>query len=142
MDIATLVVDLVIVLWFLAVILATVRAWQARRPRLAPLSSEAHNQFMRSWHRITTGFVDAPRQAVHEADALVLSLLRARGWSGQNDRLPKAIRDARQYLGRESTDETEALRQAMLRYQSIFKQSMGRRPIAADQHDIRRREMA
>ena len=41
MDIVTLFVDLLIALWFLAVIVAIVRAWQARVPRLAPLSPEA-----------------------------------------------------------------------------------------------------
>lgn len=142
MDIATLVVDLVIALWFLAVILAIARAWQARMPRLAPLSPEAHNQFERSWHRITTRFVDAPREAVQEADSLVLSLLRARGWSLQNDELPKAIREARRHLARRSTEETEALRQAMLDYRSIFMESMGRRTPGADQQRMRRREMA
>ena len=69
-----------ITLWFLAVIVAIARAWQAREPRATPLSPEARNQF--------------------------------------------------------------ALRQAMLRYRSIFTQSIGRRPPEPDAPEARRREMA
>ena len=78
MDIVALFVDLLIALWFLAVIVAIARGWLARLPRPAPLSPEARNQFVNSWHRITAGFIDAPREAAQEADALVLSLLRKR----------------------------------------------------------------
>jgi hypothetical protein len=142
MDIAALLVDLVIALWFLAVIVAILRAWQARVPPLAPLSPEARNRFFNSWHRITAGFIDAPREAVQQADALVLSLLRERGRPVNDDQLPKPIRDARQCLAREGANGTEALRQAMIHYRLIFTRSIGRRPPELDRQDVRRREMA
>jgi hypothetical protein len=142
MDPVTLIIDIVIALWFLAVIVAIVRAWQARAPRLAPLSPEARNQFVSSWHRITAGFVDAPRESVRQADALVLSLLRERGRPVRQDRLPKPIEEARNNLARDRGDETEALRQAMLSYRSIFTRSIGRRPAEPEPQDVRRREMA
>ena len=142
MDIVTLLVDLLIALWFLAVIVAIVRAWQARVPRLAPLSPEARNQFVNSWHRITAGFVDAPREAVQQADALVLSLLHERGRPVQHDQFPKPIQEARRCIASERTNGTEAMRQAMLHYRSIFTQSIGSRQPEPDRQDIRRREMA
>ena len=142
MDVITLLVDLMIALWFLAVIVAIARAWQAREPRAIPLSPEARNQFVNSWHRITAGFVDAPREAVQQADALVLSLLYERGRPAHQDRFPKPIREARRWISRERTHGTEALRQAMLRYRSIFTQSIGRRPPEPDAPEARRREMA
>ena len=79
MDVVAVLVDLLVALWFLAVIVAIARAWQARLPRPAPLSPDARNQFVNSWHRITAGFIDAPREAVQQADALVLSLLARYG---------------------------------------------------------------
>jgi hypothetical protein len=142
MDIVAVLVDLLIALWFLAVIVAIARAWQARLPRPTPLSPEARNQFVNSWHRITAGFIDAPREAVQQADVLVLSLLREQGRPVQHDQFPKPIREARRWIASENTSGTEALRQAMLHYRSIFTQSIGRRPPELDRHDNRRREMA
>lgn len=142
MDPVTLLVDLLIAFWFLAVIVAIVRAWHARVPGLAPLSPEVRTQFVSSWHRITAGFVDAPREAVQQADALVLSLLRERGRPVQHDRVPKPIQEARQSLARERSDGTEALRQAMIHYRSIFTRSIGGRPPEPERQDGRRREMA
>lgn len=140
MDMVTLLVDLVIALWILAVIAAIVRAWQAREPRLARLAPEDRTQFVAAWQRITNRFVDAPREAVQEADVLVLSLLGKRGHSLRQDRLPKPVKEARHWLARESSIGTEALRQAMLRYRAAFVQIIGRRPQEPVQD--RRREMA
>ena len=142
MDIVSLLVDLLIAVWFVTVIVAIARAWQARAPRPAPLSPEARNQFVNSWHRITAEFIDAPREAVRQADALVLSLLRERGRPVQHDEFPKPIREARRWIARESSNGTEALRQAMLNYRSIFTQSIGSRPPEPDRQEIRRRELA
>lgn len=142
MDMLTLLVDVAAGMWLLALIMGIVRAWQARTPRLAPLSLEARDRFVSSWHRIAVGFVDAPREAVQQADALVLSLLRERGWPAHQEKVPKPIRQARQWLARENSNGTEALRQAMLHYRSIFTRSIGRRPTAPDGQETRRREMA
>ena len=141
MDIGALLVDLLILVWFLAVIAGIVRAFQARVPRLTPISVEARNEFVNSWHRITAGFVDAPQEAVQQADSLVLSLLRQRGRPVQQDQVPKPIRHARRWVAAESTNGTDALRQAMLHYRSIFVKTIGRRP-AEDRQEVRRREMA
>lgn len=142
MDFVTFVIDLVIVAWFVAVIVAIVRAWQARSPRLVPLSLESRNRFVTSWYRITAGFVDAPREAVQQADALVLLLLRERGQPVHHERVPKPIKEARRWMSRENSSGTEALRQAMLHYRSIFTRSIGRRPVETEPQETKRREMA
>ena len=130
MDLVTTLVDLVLVLCVVAVIVAIARAWRARQPRLAPLSPESHSQFVTAWRRIAGRFVQAPRDAAEEADALVLTLLRERGRPVRHDRPPRAVKEARQMLAREGTTGTEALRQAMLRYRAIFDRTIGPRETA------------
>jgi hypothetical protein len=140
MDIGTFLVYAVIGLWLLAVIVATARVWRARLPRLISLSPEHQQRFLLSWERIASRFVEAPREAAHEADALVLSLLVERGHPVERDRLPSRVRDARRWLELEGKDGTEALRQAMLHYEIVFNRMIGRgtREMASEN----RREMA
>jgi hypothetical protein len=140
MDLAIFLVYAVIGLWLLAVIVAAVRVWRARLPRLMPLSPELQQRFMHSWERITSRFVEAPREAAHEADALVLSLLIERGQPVERDRLPARIRDARRWLELEGKDGTEALRQAMLHYEIVFNRMTGGR--TREKATEKRREMA
>jgi len=67
------------------------------------------------WGGIQTGFVDEPRHAVEEADALVKEVM---------NRLTEQFSDERMRLEREweKSDKisTEDLRQAMHRYRSFF----------------------
>jgi hypothetical protein len=140
MEIATFLIDAVIGLWLMAVIVSIVRVWRARSPRLVPLSPQVRDRFVLSWERIASRFVHAPRAAAHEADALVLSLLLERGHPFQSGRLPRRIQDARRWLAREGKDGTEALRQAMLQYQIVFKRVIGGRP--QENATESRREMA
>jgi hypothetical protein len=67
------------------------------------------------WSGIQTGFVDEPRRAVEEADALVSEL---------TTRLAQSFADERKHLeerwGRAENVSTEDLRQAMRRYRSFF----------------------
>jgi hypothetical protein len=140
MDLATFLIDAVIALWILAVVVAAVRMWRARSPRLAPLSPQVHDRFVLSWERIASRFVHAPKEAAHEADALVMSLLLERGHPVQGGRLPSRIQDARDWLAREGKDGTEALRQAMLNYQMVFNRMIGARP--PEKETENKREMA
>lgn len=140
MDVVTVLVDVVIGLWILAVIVGIVRAWRVWGPRLVQLQPEAQNRFTRAWGRISTKFLDAPREAAQEADVLLLSLLRERGHSLQESRLPTHIQDARRWVSLESVEGTEALRQAMRHYEVAFKRMLGPRPRAETQE--RRRELA
>jgi hypothetical protein len=67
------------------------------------------------WSGIQTGFVDEPRRAVSEADALVSEL---------TTRLTQSFADERRQLeerwGKAENVSTEDLRQAMRRYRSFF----------------------
>lgn len=67
------------------------------------------------WREIQAGFVDEPRQAVQEADALVADLMQ---------RLARALANERAQLeSRWSGDgevSTEDLRQGLRRYRSLF----------------------
>ena len=128
MDTATVVVDAVIGLWIVAVIVAVARAWQVRTPRLAPLPEDAVNRFRHAWDEIAARFVAEPKQAVNEADALVMSLLRERGHPLDHERLPGQMREARRkrIKGLEP-DGTEALRQSILHYRAVFQQMISSR---------------
>jgi hypothetical protein len=67
------------------------------------------------WGAIQTGFVDEPRRAVEEADALVAEVVKrlAEGFSGERQRLEADWE-------RNDQVSTEDLRQAMRRYRSFF----------------------
>jgi hypothetical protein len=82
----------------------------------APLFAAGDAEAYRTqWSAIQTGFVDEPRKAVSEADALVAAVMK---------RLAEIFADERQQLEArwERTDNvsTEELRQAMQRYRSFF----------------------
>lgn len=70
---------------------------------------------MRRWREIQVGFVDEPRQAVQEADALVADLMQRLARTFANER---AQLEARCSGGDEVS--TEDLRQGLRRYRSLF----------------------
>ena len=131
MDPIRLLVDIVIALWFGAVLVGIARAWNARPPRLQPISTEALNRFDLAWDRIASEFVRSPNEATREAEDLVYNLLSARGHPTGREHLPDSVHEARRWIARERDDGTEALRQAMLHYHRVFADVMGRRPRAA-----------
>ena len=67
------------------------------------------------WGAIQTGFVDEPRRAVEEADALVAEVVKrlAEGFAGERQKLEGEWEKNEQV-------STEDLRQAMRRYRSFF----------------------
>lgn len=128
MDPLTLLVRVLVVLWFGAVAVGIVRAWLARAPRLTPISTQAHDRFSIAWNRIASGFVHSPAEATRQAEDLVYNMLVARGHPTASDRLPESMHEARRWIAREGNDGTEALRQAMMLYRRAFEQVIGRRP--------------
>ena len=52
MDVVTLIVDAVIVLWVVAVVVGIARAIKARPAHLAPLPEQTRNRFELGWERI------------------------------------------------------------------------------------------
>jgi hypothetical protein len=73
-------------------------------------------EFRSRWDGIQSGFVDEPRQAVEQADALVADVV---------DRLTAGFSDARSRLEEQWAQgedaSTEELRVALTRYRSFFK---------------------
>jgi hypothetical protein len=140
MDAQTMVVAGAVAL-VVIVLLLLIRAGGARRrtPRMHPLSPEARERYISDWDDVEAKFVDAPEQAVREAEALVMSVLRERGHPLTERDQPSEMRRARK-LSHTSRDKTEALRLAMLQYRGIMERMMGS-PEAA-RSDVGRREIA
>lgn len=144
MDVVTLIVDVVIMLWVGAVVIGVVRALNQRTPRLAPLPDEVGRRFELGWERIAARFVYEPQWAVGEADSLVMSLLSARGHPLDHSRLPREMQQARHDAaaaanGR-TNDRTEAMRQVLLQYRTVLERMLGPRPRQTERPA--RREMA
>jgi hypothetical protein len=76
---------------------------------------EEANNFHKRWTDIQTGFVDEPRRAVEQADALVAEVIK---------RLASSFAEARAELegqwGRGDNVSTEDLRVALQRYRAFF----------------------
>jgi hypothetical protein len=73
------------------------------------------NEFNVRWSEVQTGFVDEPRRAVQQADALVSDIIKriADSFSGERAQLE-------QQWDRGGDVSTEELRQALQRYRSLF----------------------
>jgi hypothetical protein len=73
------------------------------------------NEFNTRWTDVQTGFVDEPRRAVQQADALVSDVIKriADSFSGERAQLE-------QQWDRGADVSTEELRQALQRYRSFF----------------------
>ena len=130
MDPLRLLVDILVVLWFGAVLVGIARAWNARPRRLRPISAQTYDRFTLAWNRVATEFVHAPAEATQGAEDLVYTLLSERGHPTGRSHLPASMQEARQWINREKQDGTEALRQAMLHYRKVFSDVIGRRPQA------------
>ena len=140
MDTGTLVTILVVAL-VVVVLLFLIRAAGVgrRRPRLRALPAESRDRYVSEWDEIETKFVDSPEQAVREAEALVMSVLRERGHPLTERDLPQEVQRAHK-LGYSSRDRTEGMRQALLHYRAVVERMVG--PEDEARRDQRRREMA
>jgi hypothetical protein len=125
MDTGTLVTILVVAL-VIVVLLFLVRAAGIgrRRPQLRPLPAEMRDRYAHEWDEIEAKFVDSPEQAVREAEALVMTVLRERGHPLMERELPSEVQKAHK-LGFSSRDKTEGMRQAMLQYRSLMERMVG-----------------
>ena len=73
-----------------------------------------HERFVARWQEIQAGFVDEPRRAVQDADALVVDMM---------DRLARMLaseRDQLESAGETGKVTTEDLRQGLRRYRTLF----------------------
>jgi hypothetical protein len=112
----------------------TEREKRHRSLDIRELEPAEREQFEDSWTDIQRGFVDDPVQAVHRADALVVDIMRARGYpvddfdrraediSVEHPKVVQHYRDAR--ATRVATDEgavdTERQRQAVTSYRALI----------------------
>lgn len=99
-----------------------------------PLEPQARDAFAEQWRRTQLTFVDAPQQAVHEADVLVAQVMAERGYPvAEFDQRARDVsvdhpvvvgeyRTAHEIAGRSDRGEatTEELRSAMVHYRALF----------------------
>lgn len=113
---------------------------------ISPLSPAARDRYAEDWQKVQGEFVDHPEDAVHEADLLVASLMRERGYP--TDDLAQKLKDLSVEHGRtvehyraahdvnerslQHSATTEQLRGAMVHYRALFDEllSDGGRPQA------------
>jgi hypothetical protein len=102
--------------------------------KIRPLSPEAGGRYREQWASVQEQFVDAPAQAVTEADRLVIVVMGERGYptegyeqqvddlSVEHGATVERYRAAHDISGRAETNEasTEDLRQAMVHYRTLF----------------------
>lgn len=120
------VIDVVILLVLVAIAVSVARAWRVRPVRPNPLPAETRSRYAAAWERIEKRFVDAPEEAVREADSLLTVMLGEQGHPVAGDRLPGRLRAARREFARgRRRHRTEDLRRALLDYRTVFVQMIG-----------------
>jgi hypothetical protein len=114
---------------------------EARRRRredldIRPLSPEARERYARSWRDAQARFVDAPAEAIRQADALTMEVMRERGYPVDDfDQRsadisvdhPDVVENYRAAHGISMASEhgkasTEDLRQGMVHYRALFEE--------------------
>jgi hypothetical protein len=139
MDQTALVVIGLAVLVIVLVLMFGGRGRRRVRPGdLVALSDESRSRYIMEWDRIEARFVDAPEEAVREADSVVMSVMRERRHPLEERSLPKEVRVARRDATMGRGDKTEGMRRAMLQYRSVMERMAGARSKERDG----RREMA
>ena len=136
MDTTTLVIIGLAVLVIVLILLFS-RGGRSRHVDLQPLSNESRDRYLTEWGRIEMRFVDAPEEAVREADAIVMSVLRERRHPLETRKLPDDVQAARKDASMERGDRTEGMRRAMLRYRAVMEKM-----VPAPREERSRREMA
>ena len=139
MDNTTLVIGIVLALSLILMLLAWgARARSAAKPALKALEPEARVRYATAWERIEAHFIDAPEEAVREADALALALLGERSHPLEDNRLPSEMRRARRAAAGKEGRGTEGRRKAMLRYRAVIEEMAGSRGVREQVREERR----
>jgi hypothetical protein len=125
---------------------AELAARAERRDRLdiRPLAPAARERYLEEWRRVQARFVDDPVGAVREADSLIQSVMRERGYpvedfeqraadvSVDHPHVVESYRAGHRLAG---SEDTEDQRQAMVHLRSLFEELVeepGDRPLARD----------
>ena len=110
------------------------RALRRERLQIVPLDPAARDRHVAAWHQTQARFVDEPAEAVREADRLITSVMRDRGYPIDDFEQraadvsvdhPQVVDDYRAaHRVAEANDRSEAstedLRQAFVHYRSLF----------------------
>jgi len=112
------------------------REKRVEKLNLRDLDPMEHEGFSKQWESVQSRFVDSPKGAVTEADDLVSSVMKTRGYpvsdfdqraadiSVDHPRLVENYRSAHEIALRVGKDQatTEDLRTAMIHYRSLFEE--------------------
>jgi len=112
------------------------REKRVEKLKIHDLDPATREQFSRQWQALQSRFVDDPKGAVTEADALVSTVMQARGYpvaefnqraadiSVEHPRVVANYRSAHEIALRLGKGEasTEDLRTAMINYRSLFEE--------------------
>ncbi len=112
------------------------REKRVEKLNIRDLDPMEHDRFLKRWESVQSRFVDSPKGAVTEADDLVSSLMKARGYpvsdfdqraadiSVDHPRVVENYRSAHEIALRVGKDAatTEDLRTAMIHYRSLFEE--------------------
>jgi hypothetical protein len=124
--------------------LGTASELRAREKRVAdldivPLSSAARYRYVEQWQTVQAAFVDRPSDALRDADGIVTSVMRERGYPMDNfdqrsadisvdhSKVVENYRAAHaiSMADRQGRADTEDLRQAMIHYRALFEELVG-----------------
>ena len=112
------------------------REKRVEKLNIRDLDAMEHDRFLKRWESVQSRFVDSPKGAVAEADDLVSSVMKARGYpvsdfdqraddiSVDHPRVVENYRSAHEIALRVGKNEatTEELRTAMIHYRSLFEE--------------------
>jgi hypothetical protein len=112
------------------------REKRVEKLQIRDLDPTEHERFSKRWESLQSRFVDSPRGAVTEADDLVSSVMKTRGYpvsdfdqraadiSVDHPRVVENYRSAHEIALRLGKDQasTEDLRTAMIHYRSLFEE--------------------
>jgi hypothetical protein len=115
------------------------RVKRIRRFHIRDLKSQEVDRFSSAWSDVQARFVDAPRQAVAQADRLIHDVMKTRGYpmsdfersaadiSLDHARVVQNYRAAHDLAERDAAGQTttEDLRQAMVHYRALFEDLLG-----------------
>ena len=117
----------------------TWRGWRVQRLNIRPLTATARAEYAAEWRGIQEGFVDQPLHAVGEADEIVASVMKERGYPARDhDQIAADLsvahpgtlvhyRVAQQISADADRGDasTEDLRQALIHFRTVFGELLG-----------------
>jgi hypothetical protein len=125
------------------------REKRVEKLNLRDLDPIEHERFLKRWESVQSRFVDSPKGAVTEADDLVSSVMKARGYpvsdfdqraadiSVDHPRVVENYRTAHEIALRVGKDAatTEDLRTAMIHYRSLFEELV-QVPVSVERKEV------